>query len=104
MGKCTIEVIKKIANRELQEVYDVNGIQEGVDSTCPAVEVGQIYEYENGGPMPEGFCIWAWADMHRDIEGICAGANFHWIKGEGTMISCCTDGLRPVVFRIQRVD
>ncbi|MFA6363123.1 TIGR04076 family protein [Methanoregula sp.] len=27
-----------------------------------------------------------------------------WMKDERTMIACCSDGIRPVVFRIERID
>ncbi|MDO5540276.1 MAG: TIGR04076 family protein [Eubacteriales bacterium] len=104
MGKCRITVIKKMANVEIQKEYMTNPAPEGTDPTCDAFQVGQVFDYENGGPMPEGFCPWAWGDLNRDIEGICAGANFSWIKDEKIMISCCTDGTRPVIFKIERID
>ena len=27
-----------------------------------------------------------------------------WMKGENTMITCCSDGTRPVIFKIERID
>jgi len=39
-----------------------------------------------------------------------AGGNFShgifegWMKDTRTMIACCSDGIRPVVFRIERID
>lgn len=104
MGKCRITVIKKCANTELQKEFGAVAIPEGADPTCDAFQVGQEFEYENGGPVPEGFCPWAWGDLNRDVEGICAGADFHWIKGHNQMITCCTDGLRPVIFKIEKID
>ena len=27
-----------------------------------------------------------------------------WMKDENTMIACCSDGTRPVIFKIERID
>ena len=27
-----------------------------------------------------------------------------WMREENTMIACCSDGTRPVIFRIERID
>ena len=54
--------------------------------------------------MPEGFCSWAWADIHRDVVGLMIGGNFPWMRHPGTAVSCCTDGLRPVVFKVERIE
>ena len=27
-----------------------------------------------------------------------------WMKEEKTMITCCSDGTRPVIFKIERID
>jgi uncharacterized repeat protein (TIGR04076 family) len=32
------------------------------------------------------------------------GGDFHWMKEPGTLIACCNDGVRPVVFRLERID
>jgi uncharacterized repeat protein (TIGR04076 family) len=56
-----------------------------------------------GLKMPEGFCSWAWADIQRDVTVLAVGGNFPWVKEEGVMISCCTDGFRPVLFKLERV-
>jgi uncharacterized repeat protein (TIGR04076 family) len=92
-----ITVVKKLVVPDLVEKYG-----EGVDPECPAVEVGQEFMVE-GWKMPEGFCAWAWADIHRDLTVLACGGDFPWIKEPGVMISCCTDGLRPVVFKLERV-
>lgn len=53
--------------------------------------------------MPEGFCAWAWADIQRDVTHIALGGDFPWVKEKGVMISSCTDGLRPVIFKLERL-
>jgi len=54
--------------------------------------------------MPEGFCSWAWADIQRDVAVLALNGNFPWVKDEGIGISWCTDGFRPVVFKLKRME
>jgi len=53
--------------------------------------------------IPKGFCVWAWAAIEKDVSILALGGNAPWIRKEGVIISCCTDGLRPVVFKLERV-
>jgi len=38
-----------------------------------------------------------------DVVHLALGGEFPWMKREGTMISCCTDGLRPVLYKLERI-
>jgi uncharacterized repeat protein (TIGR04076 family) len=31
------------------------------------------------------------------------GGSQPWVKGDGMAITCCTDGLMPVVFKVERL-
>ncbi|RJS89401.1 TIGR04076 family protein [Candidatus Bathyarchaeota archaeon] len=53
--------------------------------------------------MPEGFCSWAWDDISKVVNVLRFGGNFPWFEEEGISINCCTDGLRPVIFKIERI-
>ncbi len=55
--------------------------------------------------QPEGFgCEWAWDDIHKIIMILMTKGNFDtWIKDGNTFIACCTDGIKPVVFKIERI-
>ena len=58
-----------------------------------------------GGPkLP--FCSEAWDAIARYIyTGLQGGPIMKgWMKEENTMIACCSDGTRPVVFKIERID
>lgn len=58
-----------------------------------------------GGPkMP--FCSEAWDARSRYIyTGLQGGSIMKdWMKDENTMITCCNDGTRPVIFKIERID
>jgi len=69
---------------------------------CPAFEEGQEYVVEDG-KKPDEFCVWAWNDLFKSVTTLYFGGNFPWAE-EGNMIACCTDGIRPVSFRLERID
>jgi len=104
MGTVRITVIDKIARQELQRKYGVIDFKDGDDTTCDKVKIGDTFTYGDGDNVPANFCPWAWADINRDVEALKNGANFGWIKPGGTSIACCTDGLRPVIFKIERIE
>ena len=103
MGAVKITVIDKIARQDLQRKYGSKDFKDGDDTTCEKFKIGDTFTYSSGEGVPTGFCAWAWADINRDAEALKNGANFAWIKPEGTQIACCTDGLRPVFFKIERI-
>jgi uncharacterized repeat protein (TIGR04076 family) len=35
---------------------------------------------------------------------MCGGNFDPWVKEKGTAIACCTDGYRPVVFKIEAIE
>ena len=75
---------------------------------CPAFQEGQTILYQlGGGGVPEGFCDWAWNDIFKDIMAVCSRAAM-LPKGQRAQAepsyTCCTDGLRPVIFKIEAVE
>jgi uncharacterized repeat protein (TIGR04076 family) len=103
MAKTKITVVKRLSCKDLfgdNPPADIH--KEMVAAQCPAFKDGQEFFFEQG--CPEGFCSWAFADLHRDIMAITFGANYPWIKEKNVAITACTDGLRPVIFRIERVE
>ena len=69
---------------------------------CPRFEEGQVFILDKAD-KPDGFCSWAWADLHRDVIAVLFGASYPWIDRKNTIISCCTDGLRPVTFKLEGI-
>ena len=57
-----------------------------------------------GSKMP--FCLEVWDAISKYIyTGLHGGSIMKgWMKDENTMITCCNDGLRPVIFKIERLD
>lgn len=102
MAKCKISVIKRIFNQDLVQEYCSLDLPPNC-SGCPKFSVGQEFIVENHNQLPDDFCSWAWADIQRDVTTVMFGGNVPWVKGRGMAISCCTDGLMPVVFKIERL-
>ena len=52
------------------------------------------------------FCSEAWDAISRYIYAGLQGGSIMkgWMKEENTMITCCSDGTRPVIFKIERID
>ena len=80
----------------------------GVVKQCEVFKDGQ--EFIAGLTMPEGFCPWAWTDITRTMLALQAGGSFNrglfsgWMKEGHTAVACCTDGFRPVSFKLERID
>ena len=96
--KTRITVLKCMDNHRIQEEERIGGRC----GPCDAFEVGQ--SFDAGWDIPEGFCSFAWADIHDDVKMIQCGANPGHIRQDHTMISCCKDALCPVVFKIERLN
>jgi len=102
MSKIQITVLKKQLFKEFSKYTS------GRLETCPCFEEGQVFvtTYEK----PAGFWDWAWNDLHAYIASFMTGGNFSegifegWMNDKNTMIACCTDGIRPVVFEIKKMD
>ncbi len=63
---------------------------------CTVVQDGQEFVMESPYVKPAGMCDWAWADIRASIPFVFTGAH------EQTVV-CCTDGFRPVFFRLERL-
>ncbi len=95
-------MVKRSLNQELIDAYV--GESRTEYGRCGAYADGQEFVIEGFPIKPEGFCDWAWADIHRDVVAVMFGGSYPWIGLAGTAITCCTDGLRPVVFRVERIE
>ncbi len=97
-GDVRITVLKKVKTGEVFDKYAAGSMT----PECTLMKEGKDY-ISKGMAMPEGFCSWAWADIQRDVIHLSLGGEFPWVKEQGKMVSCCTDGLRPVVFLLERI-
>ena len=55
---------------------------------------------------PDGFCNWAYADVQKDMTNLHYDSPPYyesWLKGKRVNYVSCTNGLSPVIFKIERV-
>lgn len=104
MAECRVKVLRRMVISDLAEEY----IGSTVDP-CPLLCEGQEFVVSSTLEKPQGFCDWAWNDIHKFVAVLSRGGNFSqdifegWMKNDDSIIACCTDGVRPVVFEIKRV-
>ncbi len=91
-----ITVLKRILHKELLEKY-----AESIWGACERLYEGQEFVSEAVN-MPPAFCSWAWADIQKYVLTLARGGDFIGVK-PGLFITCCTDGFRPVVFKLERI-
>jgi len=99
--KVKITVMKRFNPSEVFEkspVTPVNPLGE-----CELFSDGQEFLVREDGKMPEGFCTSAWHTIFCNVRTLAFGGDLPWFKEKGVAISCCADGLRPVVFRLERI-
>jgi uncharacterized repeat protein (TIGR04076 family) len=63
---------------------------------CDLMKEGQQFTIEQPWTKPAGMCDWAWADMRAILPYVYSGM---WEQN----VTCCSDGSRPVFFRIERL-
>ena len=90
-----ITVLRRLFHREFIEKYACNPERW---TPCQHFEDGQEFVTLREAPwkMPEGFCGWAWADMQKLVYGMARG-------GQDVFVTCCTDGYRPVLFKLEKI-
>jgi uncharacterized repeat protein (TIGR04076 family) len=94
-----ITVLKRMVNQDLVDEF----CEADVTLPCPVFTEGQEFILESE-ELPEGFCDSAWDDIYKSFQIIARGGSLpEWMKEDGTMIACCSDGLRPVVFEVRRI-
>ncbi len=97
-----ITVLKKLSSNQI--FGDDPPLGKNVKA-CPVYEVGQEFIVREDGEMPQGFCHWAWNDLYKIVTALRHGVIWEpgaEDKGAPT-VHCCTDGLRPVIFKLERV-
>ena len=94
-----ITVLRRLFLEDAAQQYGA-----GTWAPCSRLEDGQEFLVCGKSlAIPEGFCSWAWADIHKYVLTLARGGNFVGSK-PGSTVVCCTDGYRPVIFALERVD
>lgn len=99
MNKCKIEVLKTTFHEDLAKEYGCKGL-----GKCPMHKEGDIFFADYA--KPEGLCDEAWKAMYQYVFALSHGSGLFyygdWIDKEGIAICSCNDGLRPVIFKLER--
>jgi uncharacterized repeat protein (TIGR04076 family) len=98
--KLKITVLKRQDPKDIFEVYPVAEREWFVP--CEIYEDGQEIIVENMR-MPEGFCPSAWQTIYPNVRTLSFGGSLPFFEEEGVAITCCADGMRPVIFKIERI-
>ncbi len=104
MTSVRITVLKRALHADLAKAHAGSPIV-----PCGVFTDGQTF-VATGFNMPEGFCAWAWNDISRMVIALQSGGSFdrgafrNWMKDDRSAIACCTDGFRPVTFKLDRVE
>ncbi len=95
-ARVRITVLRRSQNVDFLEAY-----ADTVWEPCERLIEGHEF-VSRGANIPLGFCSWAWADIQKYVLTLARGGNFLGVK-EGVFVTCCTDGFRPVFFKLERM-
>jgi uncharacterized repeat protein (TIGR04076 family) len=96
-------VLKTLHHEDLAEEYRRPDVPKG---PCPFFKEGDQFTVDYLVQRPEGFdCDWAWDDIHKVLMVLMLKGDYGtWMKNPNNFITCCTDGVKPVVFKIERLE
>lgn len=98
-----ITVIQKTHHPELVDHY-LKEEAKGNFGLCEVFEEGQEFTTKAPFRKPENFCQWAWNDIQQSLAALASGKYSDTVyDNPNVVIACCSDGLRPVIFRIDRI-
>lgn len=101
MTKLKIKVLKRLAPEEIFDEMPV--ARKDWMVPCPIYEDGQEYIIDKI-EMPEGFCGSAWQTIYPNVRTLYHGGSPPYFDEKGVAITCCADGIRPVIFKVERIE
>ena len=97
--------------------YQVRYLADPKSGPCPCFHEGDEFLFRRNAEAddfwhfgrdldPKFPCAEAWDCISRYIYAALQGGSIMhgWTNDERMMISCCNDGTRPVIFKIERID
>ncbi len=101
--KVKITVLKAFDPKDVFEEIPINTATGKPHVACPIHKEGQTFIAERITTPPDGFCPNAWHDIKEYVSVLHQGGSYYPWLAENEMIRCCTDGIRPVVFKIEKM-
>ena len=100
MAKCKITVLKTTVFEDLAGQF----VTDPDYGPCPVHQVGQTFLTGGifGNEMPDGFCAQAWQSLVMPVNVLIGGGKV--LGFDEKHVACCANGLRPVVFLLERVE
>ncbi len=97
-----IKVIKKISPIEVfgKSFFLSNGQRM---EPCHYFHEGDVFYVNDIQKTPDNFCLWAWRDIYKDVSILYFGGNFPLLE-PGTQHTSCSDGHKPVIFELRRIN
>ena len=102
MPACKITVLKRWYDPELAVQHHLQEIH----GPCQLFAEGDEFVVKYIGDRPADFgCDWAWNDLQKVLLTLMAGGDFgQWMREKHSFVACCTDGVKPVVFKLELSD
>lgn len=106
MPKCKITVLRKSYFPDLVEQY----CADPAVGPCAMFEEGQVRIIDKHAyfsmAIPDGFCAEAWHAISHYVYAVIQGGAIMegWMNSDKVMITCCNDGVRPVIFKLESID
>jgi uncharacterized repeat protein (TIGR04076 family) len=103
--KCKIAVLRRAFYQDLADEYladpHVGKCSLFEDDQAFIINQKDLWKRLNGE-----FCAEAWDSISRYVYAALQGGSIMkgWTNDEKTMIAACSDGVRPVIFKIERID
>jgi len=89
---CRITVVRRAVHQDLADQH----LPGRKVTACDLFKDGQEFVLTQPWQPPQGFCPWAWADIRTYVMANVRG-------GSLPLVACCTDGVRPVHFKIEPI-
>jgi len=103
MPRVKITILKTTFHRDLVDRYVKNEAFKADFGPCQIFTEGQTFISEDWPTKPDGFCERAWPNIQHEVAMVMYGATIPWIEDPGYTITCCNDGIRPVIFKVERL-
>ncbi len=90
-----------------EEVFPNPPVTAKYSGPCPRFKEGQEFLIKGDTPfiIPEGFCSFAWDAIFWCVMNLRSHGDFlEWYEEPGVGIWACPDGLRPVIFKVERLE
>lgn len=99
--KVKITVLKRFSPSEVFAESPVTSVTKL--GACALFDGGQKFIVDEDLKMPKGFCTSAWVSIYGNVRLLGFGGDLPWFKEKGVAVNCCIDGLRPVIFKLERI-